>query len=99
MKKSLIVSLALVVARTLYAPPPNPPSSQLVEPQPGPTLRARVGDLVELTFINQIDSGKFPNADTGCDQTTTYPGTGANSDKEPDCFNGSVFTNIHFHGT
>lgn len=28
-------------------------------PRPGPTLRARVGDLVQLTFINQIDVGKF----------------------------------------
>src|SRR5204862_2099994 len=88
-----------VRAYRLDAPPPNPPSSLLVELMPGPTLRARSGDLVELTFLNQIDSGKFPNADTGCDSTTTYPGTGDNADKAPDCFSGSVFTNIHFHGT
>lgn len=29
------------------------------EPLPGPTLRARVGDLVQLTFLNQIDTNKF----------------------------------------
>ena len=26
---------------------------------PGPTLRARVGDLVQLTFINQVNSNRF----------------------------------------
>ncbi|HEX8154931.1 MAG TPA: multicopper oxidase domain-containing protein, partial [Thermoanaerobaculia bacterium] len=71
----------------------------------GPVLRARVGELVQLSFFNVIDSNKFPNADTGCDQTSgkdgkpIYPGTGANADTPPDCFNGSVFTNVHYHGT
>lgn len=31
------------------------------EPLPGPTLRARVGDLVQLTFLNQVDVSNFPN--------------------------------------
>lgn len=31
------------------------------DPMPGPTLRARVGDLVQLTFLNQIDPSHFPN--------------------------------------
>lgn len=31
------------------------------DPMPGPTLRARVGDLVQLTFLNQIDLSKFSN--------------------------------------
>ena len=77
-------------------------------PRPGPTLRARVGDLVQLTFINQIDTGNFAfSADRldrgetgkggGCDQSAagTYPG----ADKFPDCFHGSTTGNIHFHGT
>jgi FtsP/CotA-like multicopper oxidase with cupredoxin domain len=77
----------------------NPPSSQLGDPTPGPVLRARVGGMVELTFLNTIDSNKFPNADHGCDQTSGYPGTGAGADKYPDCFAESVFTNVHYHGT
>ena len=76
-------------------------------PRPGPTLRARVGDLVQLTFLNQIDTGNFLfSADRidrgetgiggGCDQSNAgYPG----SDKFPDCFHGSSTGNIHFHGT
>jgi len=27
---------------------------------PGPTLRARVGDLIEITFLNKVDDSKFP---------------------------------------
>lgn len=77
----------------------DPPSSQLLDPMPGPTLRARVGGMVELTFLNVIDSNKFPNADKGCDQTSVYPGSGQGADKYPDCFSGSVFTNMHYHGT
>ena len=33
----------------------NPSSQQLTTPMPGPTLRARVGDVVALTFLNVID--------------------------------------------
>lgn len=73
-------------------------------PMPGPTLRARVGDLVQLTFINDIDPNNFMGSidrgesrqGGGCDQTGSgYPGT----DKYPDCFHGSSTGNIHFHGT
>lgn len=31
------------------------------DPIPGPTLRARVGDLIELTFVNQVNPKNFPN--------------------------------------
>jgi FtsP/CotA-like multicopper oxidase with cupredoxin domain len=73
-------------------------------PRPGPTLRARVGDLVELTFLNQINASNFPQSmdrgetgvGGGCDESTSgYPGR----DKYPDCFHGSSTGNIHFHGT
>ena len=46
---------------------------------PGPTLRCKVGDHVEITFLNQVDVGAFPGgtldaAETGqtagCDQAT-----------------------------
>lgn len=73
-------------------------------PRPGPTLRARVGQLVQLTFLNQINASDFGNSidrgesgvGGGCDESTAgYPG----QDKFPDCFHGSSTGNIHFHGT
>jgi FtsP/CotA-like multicopper oxidase with cupredoxin domain len=75
-------------------------------PRPGPTFRARVGDLVQLTFINQINPANFGNSidrgetgkGGGCDESTAgYPGNPG--DKYPDCFHGSSTGNIHFHGT
>ena len=80
----------------------NPPASQISEPTPGPVLRARVGEMVNLTFVNVIDANKFQGVDDGkCDATTNYPitGPGTTPDTYPDCFNGSVRTNIHYHGT
>ena len=74
---------------------------------PGPTLRARLGDKVEIAFLNEIDDSQFsytfdtatkPGAGSsyGCDQSgTVYPG----ADVFPDCFHGSSTANIHFHGT
>ena len=32
---------------------PATPATQYADPVPGPTLRARLGDLVELTFLNR----------------------------------------------
>jgi FtsP/CotA-like multicopper oxidase with cupredoxin domain len=91
---------------TVPATPTTPPNTY-GNPLPGPTLRARVGDLVELTLLNQVDTGVFPFSidrgdlapQGGCDQTTLYPGTGTNADAYPDCFHGSSTANIHFHGT
>jgi FtsP/CotA-like multicopper oxidase with cupredoxin domain len=73
---------------------------------PGPTLRMRLGDLVEISFYNKVDDNLFPYTfDTssppgfsgfGCDQVgTSYPGV----DKFPNCFHGSSTANLHFHGT
>jgi FtsP/CotA-like multicopper oxidase with cupredoxin domain len=77
---------------------------------PGPTLRAHVGDLVEITFLNKVDDSKFPYTfDTnsppgfsgfGCDSVSNggqpyYP----SQDKFPNCFHGSSTANVHFHGT
>ena len=62
------------------------------EPTPGPTLRAQVGDWVELTFLNHINTGHFSKTlDTGqlthgCDHT---PGT-LNWIANRAFFNGSV---------
>src|SRR5262245_37237713 len=38
--------------------PPSP--GGIIDPVPGPTLRARVGDVVQLIFVNQIDPNRFP---------------------------------------
>jgi FtsP/CotA-like multicopper oxidase with cupredoxin domain len=73
---------------------------------PGPTLRAAVGETVELMLINRIDQSKFPRTtitssrgrcDTSVNSNGTprYPGT----DKFPNCFHASNTTNLHFHGT
>jgi FtsP/CotA-like multicopper oxidase with cupredoxin domain len=80
--------------------------------QPAPTLRARVGDLVEITFLNKVDDSMFPYTfDTtptsggfGCDEVTVGSGTGAtqyypSGDVFPNCFHGSSTANLHFHGT
>jgi FtsP/CotA-like multicopper oxidase with cupredoxin domain len=45
------------------------------DPVPGPTLRARVGDIIELTFVNELDPARFggtkdqgtKNSTVGCD--------------------------------
>jgi FtsP/CotA-like multicopper oxidase with cupredoxin domain len=75
---------------------------------PGPTLRASVGDTVQLILLNRIDPSQFnyssqiSMAPGMCDSSVSvatggnaYPGT----DKFPDCFHVSNTTNIHFHGT
>jgi FtsP/CotA-like multicopper oxidase with cupredoxin domain len=80
-------------------PVPPAPTGAYPNPMPGPTLRARVGDIINLTFINQINPGHFgrsiDNGETGvgCDQPVP-PG-----DVFPDCFHGSSTGNIHFHGS
>ena len=45
-----------------YIPPPPLSYAGYSDPMPGPTLRARVGDIVQLTFLNQIDTGVFGNS-------------------------------------
>lgn len=93
--------------RTFRSPntdkPFPPPTNGMADPMPGPTLRVRVGDFIEFTFLNQIDPSKFGQSidlgDTStCDSTAAgYPG-GA-KDTYPNCFHGSTTANIHFHGT
>jgi FtsP/CotA-like multicopper oxidase with cupredoxin domain len=82
-------------------------------PAPGPTIRARVGDTVEITLLNHVDVNVFGNSldagedGQGCDVATsvgpagsvnTYPGNPA-FDTMPDCFHGSSTANLHYHGT
>jgi FtsP/CotA-like multicopper oxidase with cupredoxin domain len=82
-------------------------------PAPGPTIRARVGDTVEITLLNQVNVEDFGNSlDTGekgegCDVSTQagpggtvniYPGNPP-FDTMPNCYHGSSTANLHYHGT
>ncbi|MBV8201801.1 MAG: multicopper oxidase domain-containing protein [Acidobacteria bacterium] len=78
---------------------------------PGPTLRGEIGDVVEITLLNQVNTGQFfgtldsGEQGVGCDQVTNastnpvdknwYPA----DDVFPNCFHGSSSANLHFHGT
>lgn len=75
---------------------------------PGPTLRAKVGDKVEIMFLNAVNDANFSytfvtangkaNPAYGCDEAANpaiYPA----KDVFPNCFHGSSTANIHFHGT
>jgi len=87
------------------APPPAPKPDQnnLPDPIAGPTLRARVGDVVQLTFVNQVNSNRFDrNIDLdACMRVgpggSVYPA--GFSDVYPNCLHASSTANIHFHGT
>src|SRR4051812_11187733 len=99
------------VFRGVNAKPSMPlvPQNRFGDPIPGPTLRARLGDIVQLTFVNNIDPGPSAlstgqldqgekRSGSGCDSSTAgYPGDA--NDAFPDCFHGSSTGNIHFHGT
>ena len=81
-------------------------------PSPGPTLRARVGDRVQITLLNQVKVSDFPasgmdvaekgqgcqNAPTAIMNMNTYPGN-PSFEVPPNCFHASSSTNLHFHGT
>jgi FtsP/CotA-like multicopper oxidase with cupredoxin domain len=47
------------LVRVYKAGLPSPPAKDLQDPMPGPTLRARVGDLVQLRFVNAVDPNRF----------------------------------------
>jgi FtsP/CotA-like multicopper oxidase with cupredoxin domain len=73
---------------------------------PGPTLRAAVGDRVELIFLNRIERADFNQTSVTssfgkCDTTSNISGGGGYPGKDvfPNCFHASNTTNLHFHGT
>ena len=82
---------------------------------PGPTMRARLGDTVQVSFTNMPDDSKFAytfvtnspggSSSFGCDQSGQRdPATGLYfpypaQDIFPNCYHGSSTANIHFHGT
>jgi FtsP/CotA-like multicopper oxidase with cupredoxin domain len=84
-------------------PPAQKPAQGYNDPIPGPTLRARVGDLIQLSFVNEVNSNRF-DKNIDIDACTSvgqgggiYPG-GA-KDVPPNCLHASSTGNIHFHGT
>ena len=90
--------------------PPTPAGTIAPSPQLGPTIRASLGDVVQLTFLNQIDPLDYGQSiDSGektgqCDSSSTgYPNKApdgkALTDSYPNCFHGSTTANLHFHGT
>jgi FtsP/CotA-like multicopper oxidase with cupredoxin domain len=95
--------------------PAQPEPTPSTKPGPGPTLRARLGDQVQISFLNKIDDSQFAYTfDTepkpglssfGCDRSGTFDAkTGTylpypGNDVFPNCFHGSSTANIHFHGT
>jgi FtsP/CotA-like multicopper oxidase with cupredoxin domain len=91
--------------------PPAPDQGVLRSPLPGPTLRASVGELVEITYLNHIKTEEFPGgtidrAETGvdgCDSAVNQSGINLYpqgfNDSGPNCFHASTTVNLHFHGT
>ena len=89
------------------------PPANATSPLPGPTLRAGVGERIELTLLNHINVRDFALSGIdrdekgtvrGCDvlkldspSIVLYPD--AAGDSSPNCFHGSSTTNLHFHGT
>jgi len=91
---------------------PRPTPGDTVSP--GPTLRVRLGDQVQIAFLNKVDERQFPYSfvtgrdkppfsDFGCDKVGTPNPDGKypypGNDIYPNCFHGSSTANIHFHGT
>jgi FtsP/CotA-like multicopper oxidase with cupredoxin domain len=82
-------------------PPPNQPPA-LKPVAPGPTLRAKLGDIVQLSFINQVNQNNFDqNLDlNACTQVVDQSGpVYPLVDVAPNCLHASSTANIHFHGT
>ena len=95
-------------ARRAYPDERWPTTGDQAEPLPGPTLRARVGDIVQISLLNEVDAAWFGltydrgEQGLGCDESMgpdgqIYPGN--TRDIMPNCFHGSSTSNLHFHGT
>ena len=94
------------------AVPAQKPNPNFPDPIAGPTLRARVGDLIQLKFVNQIYSNRFDRSldidecKSVGENGNVYPNPGVFDnppkvafDKHPNCLHASSTANIHFHGT
>jgi FtsP/CotA-like multicopper oxidase with cupredoxin domain len=73
-------------------------------PGPGPVMRMRIGDTVDIAMTNDIQEsffGRTESAPNKCDLKTTQTGSGLYPDKDtmPSCFHNDNTTNMHYHGT
>jgi FtsP/CotA-like multicopper oxidase with cupredoxin domain len=86
-----------------------PPADQVQACLPGPTLRAKVGEKVEITFLNHVTPGAFSNSGlsidnaeqgkgTGCDMYTNAAAPGGPDNKWYPETRGDVFPNC-FHSS
>jgi FtsP/CotA-like multicopper oxidase with cupredoxin domain len=81
------------------------PMQQAV-PGPGPTLRARVGDTVQVILLNQVDTKNFPETldlaeqgkSDGCDASTTLTGSPGDEQRQQVYPNGDQEPDC-FHGS
>lgn len=74
-------ALRYFTGRDLLTPGSEDPAFAKGDPLPGPTLRAKVGDLIQIKFLNQVDTQAFANSldqaetngnnTTGCDEVYT----------------------------
>ena len=84
-------------------PMPPPISRRAEADRAGADAAGELGDLVQLTFINQVN----PNASIATSTSTPAPGRRQNGgdlsladvDTYPNCLHASSTANIHFHGT
>ncbi|HXT21989.1 MAG TPA: hypothetical protein VN923_14655, partial [Thermoanaerobaculia bacterium] len=89
--------------------PANASAQSGTDPMPGPTLRARVGDLVQVAYFNQVDVKQFAStldrnesstptsgSNVGCD-VTTISKTPTTSSATPSGFSSDVMPNC-LHG-
>jgi len=94
-------------------PTPLPPGAPIPPAHPGPTLRVRLGDQVQIAFLNKVNDKKNfsysfvtnsppGRSSFGCDEvydSAINKFIYPGKDLFPNCFHGSSTANIHFHGT
>ncbi|HEX9367866.1 MAG TPA: multicopper oxidase domain-containing protein [Vicinamibacterales bacterium] len=82
--------------RSLLTSGKDDPAFSTGEPLPGPTLRARVGDLIEVRFLNQVDPQSFANT---LDQADTNPANTTGCDEVRSDAGGLIYPNPSKPGT
>jgi FtsP/CotA-like multicopper oxidase with cupredoxin domain len=90
----MIPNVGTATLRQLRGWDPTQPAPPLkTDIGPGPTLRARLGDLVEISFLNKIDDRQFPYtfvtdspgglSDFGCDKSGTRAPADTSASPDP----------------
>jgi FtsP/CotA-like multicopper oxidase with cupredoxin domain len=84
-----------------------PKSSNVGLPAPGPTLRARMGDKIQITLLNHVNPKNFPKTldqaesgnSKGCDVSTTLVADGNGGMKRVEVYPGEDKEPDCFHGS